>query len=103
MTDEGLRLKAEGQQLALDAAVPWKDQAREAIERLADSDFEFTSEHVIDIVGLPREDVGTNRNNAVGAAMTAAARAGLIFKVGYTTCKRPSSHGRVVTKWKGKR
>lgn len=97
----GEELKAQGQQLALDAAEPWPDRARTAIIRLARTGGAFTSEHVIDEVGLPSGEVGTNKNNAVGAAMTAAAKAQIIVRIGYTNSKRASSHGAVIAKWVG--
>ena len=101
MSQSGEDLKAQGQQLALDAKPEWKDEAREAIKCLAVLSVPFTSEDVIAKVGLPSGEVGTNTNNAVGAVMTAAAKAGIIRRVGYTNSKRPSSHGAVIAQWKG--
>lgn len=101
--EEGLARKEQGQQLALDAAVPWKDQARHTIIWLASLHELFTSEDVVNKVGLPDGEVGTNKNNAVGAAMTGAAKAGIIRRVGYVQSQRPSSHGAVIAQWEGTR
>ena len=97
----GEELKKQGQQLALDAAEPWSDRAKDAIRCLALLRVPFTSEDVVSVVGLPSGEVGTNQNNAVGAVMTAAAKAGTIRRVGYTKSKRASSHGAVIAEWEG--
>lgn len=94
-------LKQHGMQLALDAQPVWAEQAFEAIKLLASRKVEFTSEDVLEITGLPSGGVGMNRNNASGAIMNKAARAGIIRKVGYTTARRKASHGSVQAVWIG--
>jgi hypothetical protein len=90
-----------GMQLALDAQPDWSEQAFEAIKLLAKRGGEFTSEDVLAITGLPSGDIGQHKNNASGAIMNKAARAGIIRKVGYGTAKRKASHGAVLAIWVG--
>lgn len=97
MTD----LKQHGMQLALDAQPDWAEQAYETIKQLARQGMEFTSEDVLAITGLPSGGVGQHKNNASGAIMNKAARAGIIRKVGYDTAKRKESHGAVLRVWIG--
>jgi hypothetical protein len=94
-------LKEHGMQLALDAQPVWAEQAYAAIKLLASRKVEFTSEDVLDITGLPSGGVGMHKNNATGAVMSKAARAGIIRKVGYTTAKRKASHSSVHAVWIG--
>lgn len=96
-------LKTAGQQAAADAAPDdWRDAFRAAVKALAASGRPFTSEDVTDRAGLPSGDVATNRNNAVGALMTASARAGVIVKTGRRVpSARATSHGAELTEWKG--
>jgi len=94
-------LKQHGMQLALDAQPDWAEQAYEAIKQLAKRGTEFTSEDVLAITGLPSGGVGINKNNASGAIMNKAARAGIIRKVGYATAKRKESHGSIHAVWIG--
>lgn len=96
--------KDTGQQRAFGAVSSWAEEASAAVRTLARSGEPFTSEDVTGLVGLPAGEVGTNRNNAVGALMTAAARAGVIRKTGHRRlCRRRSSHGRELTEWVGVR
>jgi hypothetical protein len=90
-----------GMQLALDAQPDWAEQAFEVIKQLAKRGTEFTSEDVLAMTGLPSGGVGINKNNASGAIMNKAARAGIIRKVGYATAKRKESHGSVQAVWIG--
>jgi hypothetical protein len=94
-------LKQHGMQLALDAQPDWADQALIAILQLAKRGTEFTSEDVLEIIGLPSGAVGQHKNNASGAIMNKAARAGWIRKVGYGKAKRKESHGAVLAIWIG--
>jgi hypothetical protein len=94
-------LKQYGMQLALDAQPVWSEQAFEAIKLLASRKVEFTSEDVLALTGLPSGGVGMNKNNASGAVMNKAAKAGIIRKVGYATAKRKESHGSVHAVWIG--
>lgn len=99
---DGQDLKSAGMKAAAGAVPSWAELARQAVETLAARPEPFTSEDVIDRVGLPRPNAGANRNNAVGAVMSAAARAGVIRKTGrYVETRRPSSHARIVAVWAG--
>jgi hypothetical protein len=94
--DEGSRLKSEGMALA-DAAEgdDWKARADRAIRELAASGQDFGAEDVRAIAGNP------SRPNAFGSRFLAAARAGLIVKVGYRNSLRPSLHSHPVAVWRG--
>lgn len=100
--DDGPFRKQRGMELALDAVVPWPTLARAAVRQLVERGGPFTSEDVTALVGLPR-DVGTNRNNAVGAVMSGCAKRGLIRRIGYQPALRPESHARIVAVWTGHR
>jgi hypothetical protein len=93
--------KEHGMQLALDAQPDWADQALVAILQLAKRGIQFTSEDVLAMTGLPSGQVGQHKNNASGAIMNKAARAGWIRKVGYCTAKRKESHGAILAIWIG--
>lgn len=107
MTDDltrGLEDKAAGQAQALNAAAAaeWRENAWRAIVRLAASGQPFTSEAVVAAIGLPSGTVASNRNNAVGAIMNAAARAGFIRKTGRRVlAHRRPSHARELAEWEG--
>jgi len=100
-TDDGERLKADGMAIAVAAVPTWAAQARWAIDILAATGADFTSEDLVDLVGLPRGRPGTNRNNAVGAAFSGAARRGVIHEVGRRNASRPALHARRLTVWRG--
>lgn len=94
-------LKAEGMFAALssDAGSEWAERARVWVWNLS-LDVRFTSEDIVEAIGLPRGDVGSNQNNAVGGTMNAIARAGLARSTGeYVKSKRPSSHSAVIALW----
>lgn len=97
----GVRLKTQGQTLALEAVPDWTHRARIGLAVLAATGEEFTAEDLTRLVGLPRPDGGTNRNNAVGAAFSAAARRREIRRVGYRTASIARSHARVLAVWIG--
>lgn len=100
----GLELKRTGMARALkpDLLAEWKQNFRDAVHVLAREGYPFTSEDVIERVGLPSGDVGTNANNAVGAMMNGLARKGVIRKTGERRLsKRPSSHGAEIAVWVG--
>lgn len=98
-----------GEQLTIDEilaatakAVPtWTDRAHRAIDQLAATGRPFTADDITRLIGLPRPDEGVNRNNAVGAVFRAAARRGVIVRVGFTQSGRTRSHGRVLAEWQG--
>jgi hypothetical protein len=98
---DGDTLKDVGMDMAKVAAAEWWQQAWTAVETLAVTGAPFGSEDVIRMVGLPRVTRAQNRNNALGALMSQAARAGIIQKVGYMTARRPSSHSNLRILWKG--
>ena len=77
----------------------WRPKAKSALEELADSGRQFTAEDLEAMVGLP--DVGSNKNNAVGALFGAASRSGLIEYVGTTKASRATSNARRISVWKG--
>lgn len=91
----GEALKERGQRRATDAAIDWHEQALAWIRRAPG---EFSADDLVAAVGLPNASA-SNRNNAVGAAFTAARRLGLIARSGWTSSTRPESHGRVVAVW----
>lgn len=90
--ETGEQRREAGEQLALIGAGDWTVSARSALRTLADSGRRFTSEDLTDMVGLPSGDVGTNRNNAVGAVMSWAVRTGLVVSVGQTKSTRARSN-----------
>lgn len=100
---DGETLKQHGMEQAADAEPTWVEQAHAAVRYLANTGRFFTSEDVTALVGLPRGAVGQHRNNAVGAVMSAAARAGTIQRCGYEQSKRPVSHAAVLSVWVGAR
>lgn len=94
---EGRRLRIVGTEQAKAHSLTWHEQAVLWIENRRVGR-QFTSEDLTDAIGLPRR-VGTNRNNAVGAAMQTASGRRIIKRVGYTTATRKESHGRALTVW----
>jgi hypothetical protein len=70
---------------ACDAAIAWWAKTGE----------EFTAEEVRKRVGDPKHP------NAMGPRFAAAARAGLIVRVGYARSPRPSLHAHPTALWKG--
>ena len=104
MSQIGLDLKERGMEQAKSAhdVQTWKQQVVEAVQQLADNGWAFTSEDVLSYVGLPRLEVGTNANNAVGAMMNGMAKRGIIQKTSERRkSRRPSSHGAEIAVWVG--
>lgn len=98
----GEQLAADGQQQAIAGAPPeWRDLARSTLLSLAASGARFTSEDLVNRIGLPTGDAGANRNNAVGAVFAAASRRGWITRVDYVKAKRAALHAAVVAVWIG--
>lgn len=98
----GKELKEEGIMLALMPGTldEWKAEFNKAVDLLCESRVTFTSEDVLDLVGLPSGTIKSNANNAVGAMMNALARSGEIRKTGERRpSKRPSSHGAELAVW----
>lgn len=99
---DGLTLKSAGQARALSTHDDWRGEAWRQLVLLVVAGTPFTSEDLIERVGLPSGEVLTNRNNAVGAIMSAAARQRLIRKTGRRVLsQRASSHGAELTEWVG--
>ena len=99
----GLVAKDMGTAVALSASdiQDWKTQFRRHATFLAALGEPFTSEDIIEHVGLPRNSE-MNQNNAVGAMMTALAKEGVIRKTKERqVSKRPQSHGREIAVWAG--
>lgn len=80
--DDPEERKAQGMAFALGAVPDWRERALGAMLAIGRARGRFTSEDVTDLVGLPRFQIGTNQNNAVGAAISGWARDGLIVAVG---------------------
>lgn len=98
----GQALAERGMTRALDAAEEWRTDAYAAIDYLAQTGRRFTSEDVVELVGLPNPDAtDTNQNNAVGAIMNAAARRHMIHRVGWGSSRRKSSHAAALALWEG--
>jgi hypothetical protein len=97
----GDALKQEGMTRALDAAAQWRARAWLAMHELAADGEPFTSEDLVELVGLPRRVEGANTNNAVGAIFSAASRRRLIERVGIRNARRPALHAAALTVWKG--
>ena len=102
----GETLKETGQAFAVAGAYAsheeWVSAFNKRLDELAASGMLFTSEDVTATVGFYREP-GMNRNNAVGALMTAAARHGTIERVGWVASRLPRQHGAAIAQWRGKR
>lgn len=80
----------------------WKQRFEAEAIRLGREGAYFTSEDIVKAVGLPRTDVGTNANNAVGAMMNALSRKGVIRKTRIRRLsQRPTSHGAELAVWAG--
>ncbi len=95
--DDPVDLRDEGTQVAADAAADWSSDARQWITGLP-AGAEFTSEDLTASIGLPRA-IGKDRNNAVGAAILHASKAGLITKLHYRPSTRRESHSAVIAVW----
>jgi hypothetical protein len=75
----------------------WTEAADRELRLLARSGEQFTSDVLVAAVGVP-----DNHFNAIGARINAAARAGLIRKVGFTKSSRETGHARTIAVWEGK-
>lgn len=91
------QLKIAGMMLADEAASQdWKDRWDKAIRLLAISGEPFCSDDVREIAGAPED-----HPNAAGARFQAAARAGLIRKIGFVKSARAALHAHHVAQWVG--
>jgi hypothetical protein len=75
----------------------WKVACDVAIARLATINATFTAEDVRAVVGDP-----PNHPSAMGARFLAAAKAGLIERIGYQRPVRASRHANPLAVWRGK-
>jgi hypothetical protein len=89
------RAKSTGQSTAAAADPEGFEWALEAIAGLADQGYPFDAADVRAAAG-PFE-----RPNVVGAAFSAARKAGLIEVAGYATSRTVSRHGALVRLWRG--
>jgi hypothetical protein len=75
----------------------WIGRARVAVERVAVTRFDFTSDEVWDLLGEDRPD----EPRALGSVMKAMARDGLIRQTGqYRKSGRVDCHARPVAVWR---
>jgi hypothetical protein len=86
---------------ALDAKKEWTQRATGALLTLAQSGRQFTSDDLVEIVGLPAGTTRTAANNAVGALFARYSRKHLITSCGVKATDRSSSHGRSIRIWVG--
>jgi hypothetical protein len=73
----------------------WVERADAELNRLAASGERFTAETLTGRVGMP------SHPKAVGARFNAAAKRGLIRKVGFTRANRRAAHSRDLAVWQG--
>lgn len=98
LLEDGRRNRDRGMQTATYATdVAWVRACDAAIRMLAATGDEFDAEVVRSIVGPP---VGSP--NALGPRIGAAARRGLIVKVGYRQALRPERNAGPLAVWRGK-
>lgn len=93
----GERLATVGGLAALASVGEWDGKADEWFAGIPFGTH-FTSEDLIDAIGLPRVS-SSNRNNAVGAKIRYWSGKNMIESVGYTKTKRTRSHGRLIRVW----
>jgi hypothetical protein len=93
--------RVNGQWAALNAVPSWDLKASIAGFFLRLTMLGFTTEDVIDRVGLPRGVIGTNLNNAVGAWASREAKAGRIRQIDTVPSRRRTSHGAKIALWIG--
>ena len=95
----GDELKRQGQDKAIEAVPDYRKQFLDWI-RNQPSGTLHTFEDITNSIGLPRGDqVGSNRNNAVGALMSSCAKMGLQHKISRVKAKRPNQHGTEIGLW----
>jgi hypothetical protein len=102
--EAGIARKERGMTLAMtpDALNEWKAAFRNAVWNASRSEIPFTSEDILEVVGLPSGEIGQHANNAVGAMMNSCAKKGWIHKTGrHVPSQRPTSHGTEINEWTG--
>lgn len=97
MSTEGQRLRDRGEAQLSMASLwdDWPSRADRAIEYLATTGRDFDAESIRDLCGDP------GRPNLLGARILAAARKGIIRRVGFRPATRPEAHARHVAVWRG--
>ena len=100
MSIAGETLASEGSRLALITKSLWSFDADVWFGNLASGE-RFTSEDLIDAIGLPDKS-NPNSNNAVGAKIRTWSYGGTVERVGFEKTRRVSSHARMVTIWEKK-
>lgn len=97
---KGRERKRAGQNKAVDhLSVAYRYDFKRALDHFILWQQTFTIDDIVAVIGLPSE--GKNRNNALGALISMAAKEGLIRKAGFTTSRRPESHNRIIHQWMG--
>jgi hypothetical protein len=95
----GYTLKEKGCSKVMDNTPDdWKDAALAIIKAMASSGMTFHAEDVRGLVGDP-----PNHPNAFGAVFNAAAKTGLIIRIGDVMAKRDNAHARRISLYKGAR
>ena len=93
------QLKEQGTQLALDHADDlWLKLFQSTGKELARSGAEFTSEDIVDFIGLPPNE---SNHNAVGAAMKSLCQLLKLTRIGFRASNRPESRARMIAIWQG--
>lgn len=77
--------------------IGWADLVDDTIVEFAERCVPFVVDDIREVTGHP---LGAS-DNAFGARFMAAARRGLIRKVGYQQSTRPERHGGIVAVWQG--
>jgi hypothetical protein len=96
----GDELKELGQDLAVNnVTIDYEESFINRLLFLVESKNPFTIDDIVNSIGLPNK--GQNKNNAVGALMSRAAKNKLIKKIGYTKSNRAANHSRIITQWIG--
>lgn len=91
------RRRDHGQEVATwSTDIAWKEAADRVIRELAAAGEPFTAEELRAIVGPP-----FGSPNALGPRFMAAARAGIIARVGSRQSTRPEAAGRWLAVWRG--
>lgn len=90
------RRDAGAEQVDENTSETWRAACDRAIATLARKRRPFTAEAVRDLVGDP-----PHHPNAMGSRFLAAARAGLITRVGYAPSARPTLHAHPIAVWQG--
>ena len=90
-------LRDSGTQVAAHASIEWTERATRALEHLASSGAEFSIRDIYLLAGYPLVE------NAAGALLLNASKAGLIQLVRYERSPRLSRHAARIGVWRGSR